>query len=82
MDKRLHDSSINPHIVTLRRPRAGNVADTTRAVRPFAIDLCTGVRTDGHLDGGKLRAFMAAVGRVDREGAAREHASTTRVANA
>lgn len=60
---------------------ADNVADAIRAVRPFGIDLCTGVRTDGHLDEGRLRAFMAAVGRADREGAAAEHASATRAAN-
>jgi phosphoribosylanthranilate isomerase len=30
-------------------------------VRPFALDLCSGVRTDGNLDEAKLAAFMAAV---------------------
>jgi phosphoribosylanthranilate isomerase len=30
-------------------------------VRPFAVDVCTGVRSDGRLDPGKLQAFMAAV---------------------
>lgn len=42
----------------------GNVADAIRSVRPFGIDLCTGVRTDGRLDEGKLHQFMAAVGSI------------------
>lgn len=41
--------------------RESNVGDAIRAVNPFGLDLCTGVRTDGALDPIKLRAFMAAV---------------------
>ena len=40
---------------------AGNVAEAIRRVRPFAVDLCSGVRTDGDLDEEKLGAFFAAV---------------------
>jgi len=40
--------------------RAENVAEAVRAVEPFALDVCSGVRTDGALDAVKLRAFMAA----------------------
>ena len=40
---------------------AGNVADAIGRVRPFAVDLCTGVRTDGDLDEEKLGAFFDAV---------------------
>ncbi len=39
----------------------GNVAEAIATVRPFGVDLCSGVRTDGHLDQAKLDAFMAAV---------------------
>lgn len=39
----------------------GNVAEAIRAVGPYAVDVCTGVRTDGALDGKKLAAFIAAV---------------------
>jgi phosphoribosylanthranilate isomerase len=39
----------------------GNVAAAIRAVRPYGVDLCTGVRTDGALDAAKLGAFMDAV---------------------
>jgi phosphoribosylanthranilate isomerase len=41
--------------------RADNVAEAVRAVQPHGLDLCSGVRSDGRLDEGKLRAFMAAV---------------------
>lgn len=40
----------------------GNVADAIRAVRPFGVDVCSGLRTDGRLDEAKLAAFVAAVG--------------------
>ena len=43
----------------------GNVADAIRAVSPYGVDLCTGVRTDGALDAAKLGAFMSAVAAAD-----------------
>ena len=39
----------------------GNVRDAMAQVQPFGVDLCTGVRTDGRLDPGKLTEFVAAV---------------------
>ncbi len=39
----------------------GNVAAAVTRVRPFAVDVCTGVRTAGALDPEKVRAFVAAV---------------------
>lgn len=36
----------------------GNVADAVRQVGPFGLDVCSGVRTDGRLDEGKLQAFL------------------------
>jgi phosphoribosylanthranilate isomerase len=42
--------------------RADNVALAIEAVRPFGVDLCTGVRTDYRLDVAKLAAFVHAVG--------------------
>jgi len=39
----------------------GNVAEAIRAVRPFGVDVCSGVRSNGRLDPAKLAAFLAAV---------------------
>jgi phosphoribosylanthranilate isomerase len=39
---------------------AENVALAIREVQPFALDVCSGVRTDGKLDAGKLRRFFDA----------------------
>jgi len=39
----------------------GNVGEAARAVRPFGLDVCSGVRTDGRLDEGLLRAFVHAL---------------------
>jgi len=36
-----------------------NVADAVRQVGPFGLDVCSGVRTNGELDGAKLKAFFA-----------------------
>jgi phosphoribosylanthranilate isomerase len=41
-----------------------NVGDAIARVRPFAVDVCTGVRTDGQLDTEKLRAFVTSVERA------------------
>ncbi|PWG65379.1 phosphoribosylanthranilate isomerase [Spiribacter halobius] len=46
--------------------RPGNVAAAIREVTPFAVDLCSGVRTDGALDREKLKAFMLAVRSADQ----------------
>lgn len=40
---------------------AGNVGAAIAAVRPWGLDLCSKVRTEGRLDAAKLDAFMAAV---------------------
>lgn len=37
--------------------RPENVTEAVQIVRPFGVDLCTGVRTDGQLDPEKLAAF-------------------------
>ncbi len=38
-----------------------NVTEATKKVRPFGIDVCSGVRTDGQLDGRKVRDFVRQV---------------------
>lgn len=40
--------------------RASNVADAIERVRPFGVDVCSGVRRAGRLDPEALRAFMRA----------------------
>lgn len=67
---RTHDWSISASLrETVRVPvflagglNASNAAEAIRAVRPFGLDLCSGVRTNGRLDATKLRQFFAAVG--------------------
>jgi phosphoribosylanthranilate isomerase len=44
--------------------KAENVAEAIRQVQPFGVDVCSGVRTDGKLDEGKLKAFFAAIDTV------------------
>ena len=67
---RTHDWALSRQIVE-RSPvpvylagglNAANVADAISEVLPYGVDLCSGVRSDGHLDEAKLTAFMAAVG--------------------
>lgn len=66
---RVHDWEVSRRIVAMvDRPvylagglGPGNVAAAIRAVRPFGVDLCSGVRTEGRLDAQKLRALMEAV---------------------
>ncbi len=40
---------------------ASNVGEAIATVRPFGVDVCSGVRTGGKLDVEKLTAFMKAV---------------------
>ena len=40
---------------------AGNVREAIEKVKPFGVDICSGVRTNGKLDEEKLLAFVAAV---------------------
>lgn len=40
---------------------AENVQEAIKLVKPFGVDVCSGVRTNGQLNKGKLQAFMAAV---------------------
>lgn len=65
---RTHDWSVSAALVRqVRVPvflagglREENVRDAVRAVRPFGLDLCSGVRTNGRLDATKLGRFVAA----------------------
>ncbi len=66
---RTHDWSISRRIVeSVRVPvflagglNASNVRGAVEAVRPYGVDVCSGVRTNGKLDGAKLDAFVRAL---------------------
>jgi len=69
---RTHDWSVSAQLVAaVEVPvflagglRAENVAAAIQQVRPYGVDVCSGVRTGGRLDSEKLHAFIAAVGRA------------------
>ncbi len=44
---------------------SGNVAQAIRACRPFAVDVSSGIETQGRKDFEKMAAFMAAVNKED-----------------
>jgi phosphoribosylanthranilate isomerase len=46
--------------------RPDNIEQAIRIVKPFGVDLCSGVRTDGKLDPVKLETFVAGVRRADQ----------------
>ena len=70
---RAHDWSLSRRIVEATdRPvflagglHPGNVAEAIARVRPFGVDVCSGLRPQGRLDAGRLAAFIAAVRRAD-----------------
>ena len=72
---RTHDWSVSAKFVQLSpRPvflagglSPGNVKEAIRVVRPFGVDLCSGVRTDNQLDHVKLEEFISAVQKADEE---------------
>ena len=59
----------------IRRPfflagglNAENVESAVKLLRPFAVDVSSGIETDGRKDRGKMAAFVAAVRRADAVG--------------
>jgi phosphoribosylanthranilate isomerase len=66
---RVHDWGLSRRIVeAVDRPvflagglRADNVSEAIARVKPFGVDLCSSVRSEGRLDAAKLAAFFAAV---------------------
>jgi len=53
--------SVNIPVFLAGGLNAGNVAEAIRIVQPFGVDICSGVRTEGKLDEGKLRDFVRSV---------------------
>ena len=72
---RVHDWDLSARIVAAAgKPvylagglDAGNVGAAIRQVRPFGVDVCSGLRPDGALDEVLLSRFVAAVRRADAE---------------
>lgn len=70
---RTHDWSVSQAFVTASEApvflagglHAANVAGAIARVRPFGVDICSGVRTEDRLDPTKLSAFLAAVHSVE-----------------
>jgi phosphoribosylanthranilate isomerase len=66
---RVHDWAISARIVaSVPRPvflagglNPANIAQAISQVRPFGVDVCSGLRSGGKLDEEKLAAFVAAV---------------------
>ena len=71
---RVHDWRLSRQVVeAVDRPvfLAGglgpaNIARAIAEVRPFGVDLCSGIRTAGQLDAALLATFMAAVANADQ----------------
>ena len=66
---RTHDWSVSTKLVAAAEVpvflagglNADNVQRAIQQVRPYGVDVCSGVRTDGKLDEAKVYAFMTAV---------------------
>ncbi len=72
---RVHDWAVSAEIREAVAPvplylagglRPSNVGEAIRAVRPFGIDVCSGVRREGHLHEDVLRSFVEAMATADR----------------
>jgi phosphoribosylanthranilate isomerase len=53
--------SVNVPVFLAGGLREDNVKEAINKVKPFGVDLCSGVRTNGKLDEKKLKAFVSAV---------------------
>jgi phosphoribosylanthranilate isomerase len=71
---RVHDWTVSARIREAVAPvplylagglRPTNVGEAIRAVRPFGIDVCSGVRIKGRLDETRLRDFVEAIAKAD-----------------
>ena len=71
---RVHDWSISKIICEkIDKPvflagglNAGNVEEAIKTVRPFGVDVCSGLRTNKHLDEDKLKLYIKHVKHAER----------------
>ena len=62
LSRRIRDTAGTP-VFLAGGLNAANVGKAIRTVSPFGLDLCSGVRSAGRLDRGRLAEFFHAVGR-------------------
>jgi len=67
VSRRLRES-VDVPVILAGGLTSANVRAAIAAVRPFAVDVCSGVRSNGALDERKLTAFLGAVAEPDCEG--------------
>ncbi|MCF8304301.1 MAG: phosphoribosylanthranilate isomerase [Bacteroidales bacterium] len=60
LSRKIRDS-VNIPVFLAGGLNSGNVKQALEAVRPFGVDVCSGVRTNGKLDELKLKAFVELV---------------------
>jgi phosphoribosylanthranilate isomerase len=73
---RVHDWSISKSICEkIDKPvflagglSAGNVEEAIKIVNPFGVDVCSGLRNNGHLDEEKLKRYIKRVKNAERIG--------------
>lgn len=53
--------SVNVPLFLAGGLNSANVTEAVNIVRPFGIDLCSSIRSNGHLDSEKLRQFVQAI---------------------
>ena len=82
---RVHDWSLSARIrEAVNAPvflagglNATNVAGAISQVGPFAVDVCSGVRTDGKLDEVKLASFFQSINQTSEHGLRNKHQALT-----
>ena len=60
VSRRIRDA-VNVPVYLAGGLNPGNVGQAIAQVHPFGVDVCSGLRTDGHLDAEKLEHFMRAI---------------------